>query len=251
MDWRRLCGFVARRLSPEEYLSLHLTASLVLCLALLGLFVVIARSMEEGKRLTKFDETVGLRLQAHREASPGTRQLFLGITQFGSVPVMAMLAIAGATWLLILRRRLLAFAWLFLPTGAAMLDAGLKQWFERDRPPFHDPSLHLSTQSFPSGHSMGSLVGYGFLAYVIVLFVPWRGLRLLAVVGLAVLILAIGFSRVYLGAHYLSDVLGGFTIGGCWLAASITGLEALRRRSSQRAAGAGTEGSSGSLEEDL
>ena len=76
---------------------------------------------------------------------------------------------------------------------------------------------------------MGSLIGYGLLAYFLVLLLPRTWQRILAVVVLSALVAAIGFSRIYLGAHYPSDVLGGYAVGGCWLAACISGLEMVRR----------------------
>src|SRR5439155_11355775 len=118
------------------------------------------------------------------------------------------------------------------PVGG-VLDVGLKNLFERERPLFRDLLIVETTKSFPSGHSMGSFFGYGLIAYFLVLMLPRVWLRVCAVCGLALLVLAIGFSRIYLGAHYCSDVLGGFAVGGVWLATCITAVETLRRRPSK------------------
>ncbi len=78
---------------------------------------------------------------------------------------------------------------------------------------------------------MGSLIGYGMLAYVlVVLVVQRRALRVGVVVGAAVLIVAVGLSRLYLGVHYFSDVVGGYAAGVLWLSACISGIEVARRR---------------------
>ena len=78
---------------------------------------------------------------------------------------------------------------------------------------------------------MGSLVGYGMLAYVLViLWVTDRTLRLFVVVATCVLVLAIGISRLYLGVHYFSDVIGGYAAGILWLTTCITGVELARRQ---------------------
>jgi undecaprenyl-diphosphatase len=77
---------------------------------------------------------------------------------------------------------------------------------------------------------MGSITAYGLLAYLALRVLHRRWLRVGLVALLASLILAIGFSRVYLGAHYLSDVIGGFALGGAWLTACISGIEVARRR---------------------
>ena len=105
---RGLKDFLGRRLSPEEDLGLHLTIGLVLSLCLLGVFVVIAHTVESQK--IEFDHAVGLRLEEHRKESPVMRRCFLFITEFGSFPMMTGLAIGGALVLTIAHRRLLAFA---------------------------------------------------------------------------------------------------------------------------------------------
>jgi undecaprenyl-diphosphatase len=221
---------MARRLAPEEYLGLHLTIGLLFCLSLLGIFSLIAHGVEDGAGLTRWDEEVDLGLHEFRETHPGVRSLFLGITQLGSVPAMTIVGLGVALWLLMQRRHLLPLVCLITLAGGGLLDAGLKLVFERDRPPFRDPAVVETTKSFPSGHSVGSAVGYGFLAYVGVRSLRSLWARVTLVAALAVLVALIGFSRIFLGAHYLSDVLGGYAVGGAWLAASISGLEVVRRR---------------------
>ncbi len=230
MKWQLVRAFLARRLSREAYLGLHLTLGLLLILCLVVLFAVIADSVEDRDRLVRLDNRLGLRLERDRLARPVARQTFLAVTWLGSVPAMTGLPLFGAVVLLMAGRRLLALVWLFASAGGGILDTVLKVLFERPRPAFRDPAINTTTLSFPSGHSMGAVVGYGFLAYVLVLALPRAWQRVLAVAVLGLLIVAIGFSRVYLGAHYLSDVLGGLTVGGCWLAVCILGVEVVRRR---------------------
>src|SRR5439155_11891206 len=207
MNWRRLGGFVARRLSREEYLGLHLTVGLLLSVCLVIVFGLLANSVERPEHLVRFDERLGGELAESRLTSPVLRQVFLGITQLGSFPAMSALALFGALVLLLRLRRLLTLVWVIAPIGAGLLDAALKIFFERRRPPFPDPAIHETTLSFPSGHSMGPPIGYGLLAYVLVLALPRFWQRCLAGAGLAGLVVIIGFSRIYLGAHYFSDVL--------------------------------------------
>jgi membrane-associated phospholipid phosphatase len=77
---------------------------------------------------------------------------------------------------------------------------------------------------------MGSLVAYGMLAYLLVREVHGRRRRLAVIACATLLILLIGLSRMYLGVHYFSDVIGGYAAGVVWLAACISGLEVVRRR---------------------
>jgi undecaprenyl-diphosphatase len=169
-------------------------------------------------------------LRDHRKAHPELRRIFLATTQLGSITGMTVVAVSVALVLIIRRRKTLALVWLMTLAGSGMLDAGLKLVFARDRPDFRDAAITENTASFPSGHSMSSVVGYGFLAYLLLRMVRHRWLRVTVVVAMVLLVLAIGFSRLYLGAHYFSDVIGGFALGGCWLTACISGTEAVRRR---------------------
>jgi undecaprenyl-diphosphatase len=117
--------------------------------------------------------------------------------------------------------------WLIAGAGAGLLNQALKYFYDRPRPPFKDLWVYESNQSFPSGHSLGSLVVFGLLAYLLALLLDWRG-RAAVLGGTGLLILTIGFSRIYLGAHYFSDVLGGFCVGAAWLGVCISAIESVR-----------------------
>lgn len=114
--------------------------------------------------------------------------------------------------------------------GGMLLNVLLKYTFQRARPRFDEPLLTLASYSFPSGHTSGAMLFYGFLAAYLVCALPRPGVRA-AVLGLAALMVAlVALSRVYLGVHYLSDVLAGIAFGGAWLAVCITAISTLRRR---------------------
>jgi membrane-associated phospholipid phosphatase len=114
--------------------------------------------------------------------------------------------------------------------GAELLDVILKLIFARPRPSLPDPLLALTSYSFPSGHAMGSMAFYGLLAYLAIQRLStWRW-RVAVVIAMVFLILLIGFSRMYLGVHYLSDVLAGYAAGFAWLVITITGVETIIRR---------------------
>jgi membrane-associated phospholipid phosphatase len=230
MNRKHLRGFVARRFTQGEYLGLHLRVGLLCSLCLLVAFALVAHSVQRGQYLLPFDQSLGLRLQADRQASPAVRTVFIAITELGSARALTGLTLFVGLLLLLRGRRLITLVWLIAPLGGALLDLGLKDFFQRERPLFRDGYIDTTSKSFPSGHSMGSLIGYGLLAYILVLVLPRAWMRVVAVSGSAVLVLAIGCSRIYLGAHYFSDVLGGYTVGGVWLVFCITALETIRRR---------------------
>jgi membrane-associated phospholipid phosphatase len=207
-------------------------APLGICLGLLSslLFLLIAMQVHGPTRLAQFDQEFGQRLAAHRLENAEARRLALAVTEAGSIAAMTCLAflLTVVVW----RRgmRGLALLCLLIPAGGGLLDLGLKTVIDRPRPEFKDVQVPEENESYPSGHSMGSLVGYGLMAYLIVLFLPRRGIRMVALGCLALLVLMIGFSRMYLGAHFFSDVLGGYALGTAWLVVWIIGMEHRRRR---------------------
>ena len=94
-----------------------------------------------------------------------------------------------------------------------LLNVGLKNVFTRPRPVFEEPLVHLSTFSFPSGHAVASTVFYGALCALVLAHARSPAARAAAIVATVVMVLLVCFSRVYLGAHYLSDVVAGVCVG--------------------------------------
>jgi undecaprenyl-diphosphatase len=230
MTRRHVNGFIARRLSSEEALGLHLTVGLLACLLLAAVFGLVAHAVVGEQALNDFDSHIGRALQAQRERAPEARHAMIVVTELGSPEAMAGLTVLVALALMMRRRRLLATVWLFALVATAVLNLGLKHAFGRDRPSFRDPIIDEATHSFPSGHSMGSVITFGLLAYFLLLALSDRREKVAVVLAAGTLALLVGFSRIYLGAHYFSDVVGGFAIGGAWLCACVSGLEVARRR---------------------
>ncbi|UOK59735.1 phosphatase PAP2 family protein [Bacillus sp. OVS6] len=96
--------------------------------------------------------------------------------------------------------------------------------FKRDRPTFN-PLITESGYSFPSGHSMVSFSFLGILAYLLTLMVKKKSLKVLIMALFFFIVFLIGFSRIYLGVHYPSDVIAGFAAGGAWLVICIVALK--------------------------
>ena len=149
---------------------------------------------------------------------------WLGAPVLSALLVIAIIALAWRRdWL---RAGALAAA----GVGGTALNYGLKALFHRGRPDFSSEFIHRASYSFPSGHAMDSIIVYGFLAFLLLERTTSPARRRLIVAAAAVLIVAIGFSRMYLGVHYLSDVVGGFLAGIVWLMVCIAGYEFLRVR---------------------
>jgi membrane-associated phospholipid phosphatase len=116
-------------------------------------------------------------------------------------------------------------------SGDVVLESVLKHAIQRPRPIYASAALHGNSFSFPSGHAMGSLVTYGMCAYLAATFWTKRSsTRLVVSVAASILVVAIGLSRLYLGVHYLSDVVAGYAAGTVWLTACATGCDIATRR---------------------
>jgi undecaprenyl-diphosphatase len=224
-------GFWARRLARDEWLGLHLSVGLLGLFLLLGLFSLLALEAN-GRQPPGVDEQIYERLRLHREASPVVRGLFLRITDLGGLSFLTGLVLIVAALLAWRRRSGLALVWVLAVFLGLQLNSRAKGLFERARPSGIDAQIHEPSYSFPSGHSMEAMIAYGMLGYLsLVMLPPRRWVRFTAIAVVVLLIVAIGFSRMYLSAHWFTDVLGGFTLGAAWLVLCITVLECERRRS--------------------
>ncbi|WP_437326598.1 phosphatase PAP2 family protein [Sorangium sp. So ce381] len=218
---------VLRELSAAEYLVIHLGLGLALSMAAL-VFVWLAEGVRDGEPIVGVD--LALARALHASSSSAGVAALRAFTLLGTFWALALLAVVVAAALLRRGRRVLAVGWLFALAGGGLLNTALKALFTRPRPTFADPLAVAAGWSFPSGHSMGTFVAFGMLSYLGLLFLRTLRARL-ALVALALgWTVAMGFSRMYLGVHYLSDVLAGFAAGTVWLAVCISGIEVARRR---------------------
>jgi membrane protein DedA with SNARE-associated domain/membrane-associated phospholipid phosphatase len=219
--------FLGQRFSRTEYLGLHLTVGMTLSLGALWLFGGISEDVIHHDPLTQFDLTVADLL--HRHGTAGLVKLAKAITLLGSPAFIAAWGSVVCVILLRQRRRTLLVGWIGALVGGVLLDLALKLAFRRPRPVWEDPYLAERGWSFPSGHAMGSLIAYGMLAYLLVLHLRSRGARAAVIATAILLVVAIGFTRLFLGVHYFSDIIAGYAAGTVWLAVCVSGLEVLRR----------------------
>jgi membrane-associated phospholipid phosphatase len=208
-------------------MGLHLTIGVLVIIGASWLFGGIAEDVVTGDPLTILDKNIAEWFHEHR--TPGLMATMQFVTDLASstwVTGMATLC-ALLLWWKRCWYRLLTLG-LVLP-GGMILSLLLKIAFHRHRPSFEDSFLLFSGYSFPSGHTMAAMLLYGLLAtFAVIALETWRW-RVGAVLGAIVMIFLVGFSRVYLGAHYLTDVLGAAAAGLVWLAFSLTAVDILRR----------------------
>jgi len=146
----------------------------------------------------------------------------LATTRIGDAPVLAAVTVLVALLLLVRRRWLLAAAWIAGVAGAGLLVRACKPFVARARP--LDGVVAEHGFSFPSGHSAGSLAVYGLLAWLLARQLR-PGRRAPVVLAAALLVLAVGVSRILLRVHFASDVLGGWLLALAWTACVVCAVE--------------------------
>jgi membrane-associated phospholipid phosphatase len=193
------------------------------------LFGYLATEVVEGE--TGVDHEVARTLHAH--ATPGWTDVFTVVTWLGNLTTLVAVLLVGTIFLA--RRRYyrdLQFL-LLAALGTKVLTEIFKWSFQRDRPFFPDPLATESTYSFPSGHSSMSMAIYGSLAIIVARRVTNTAARVAIVGGAALLIALIGFSRIYLGVHYLTDVIAGYALALGWMLVCVLALQLRWRRRDQ------------------
>ena len=213
--------------SAGARLATQLGAGALVLIAAAWGFGLIAQQVVSGAPLTVLDADIALWL--HRHAGPPWTALMLAITHLHSTVAVSCYAIAVAIFLARQRRWRSLVTVIVTVAGGLTLNVLMKLAFQRPRPSFDNPLLTLNTYSFPSGHVTGSTIFYGLcLAWVYrrTRLLRWR----LAALSFAIAALAlVGLSRMYLGVHYLSDVVAAFAEGIAWLALCLTALHAFWR----------------------
>jgi undecaprenyl-diphosphatase len=125
--------------------------------------------------------------------------------------------------------------------GTPLINRMLKQLFHRARPDLHR-LIEIGGYSFPSGHAMSAFAVYGILTFLLWRHIPTRLGRTALIMISSIFILMIGASRVYLGVHYPSDIIGGYFASGFWLAISIWFFQRYKEKRYERKNSSGSQG---------
>jgi undecaprenyl-diphosphatase len=152
------------------------------------------------------------------------------LTALGGISVLALFATVAVAFLLIQKKRLSAFMLVLGLIGGVALSEGLKAVFERERPPSAYQAVETINASFPSGHALLSTVFYLSLAVMLARAFPRRHLKIYVIaVGVTIAVL-VGLTRIYLAAHWATDVFAGWSIGAAWAMALWLVSHAIDRR---------------------
>ncbi|MBD1827889.1 phosphatase PAP2 family protein [Microcoleus vaginatus GB1-A2] len=193
-----------------------------LAVAALGMwgFATIAEDVLE-KESYAFDTSILLALrQLH---TPLGDRVMLGFTFLGEPNLLLVICLILGIVLLARNHRSESATIAFAGAGAIGLNLLLKKLFARDRPQLWERVVDVRFYSFPSGHAMISMVIYGLLGYFLATRFPKQGWFIYSLT--VVLVAAIGLSRLYLGVHWPTDVIAGYTAGLVWLITCILSLE--------------------------
>lgn len=169
--------------------------------------------------LASLDAQIATWLQGSGTASLTAFMLLVSLLHTHAAVLGIAAALALVFWLRGEKRWVLA-TFVVVPGGMAF-NALLKELIQRPRPVYEFPLVTLETYSFPSGHTAAATLLYGLLAAYLVRRTPSRSARAAIALGALALVALVGFSRMYLGAHYLTDVVAAASVALAWVALSL------------------------------
>lgn len=202
---------------------------LIATIGIVGLSVCLLTILILGKLFTEvleretfaFDTVILLWI--HQFANPVVDTIMLAITRLGDPSFVVIVVVVSFSILWLRRDRQEARIFLIACLGAFILNTGLKLCFTKHRPQLWHSLINETSYSFPSGHALGSLVLYGLIAYLLATNYP-KVSRLIYSLTV-IMIVAIGVSRLYLGVHWVTDIIAGYGVGFLWLTICICMLK--------------------------
>lgn len=217
-----------RRVAAPRFGARTLLAFLAFLVAAVPFALLLALVKTSYRPLVDIDDDVATRLHRVALAHPWFADTMRVISDIGKPVVWWAVLTLVAIWLVSRRFVRLASFVAVTAIGSGLLNLTIKAAVDRTRPSLPHAVAVATGKSFPSGHTQAAVVGYGILVLVFLPLVA-RRLRPLVVAAAVLMVLTIGFSRIALGVHYLSDVVAGLLVGGGWLLAMTAAFSAWRR----------------------
>lgn len=165
------------------------------------------------KEAFSFDKS--LLLWIHQFATPTLDRVFLSITALGNPEIVIIIFVSTIVWLGMKKRYSDGIRFFIICSGGVLINSVMKLFFAKPRPELWPRLIAEHSCSFPSGHAVGSMVIYGFIAYL--LGKEFQKYRVLIYAAAIMIIISIGVSRLYLGVHYPTDIIAGYGVGLLWL----------------------------------
>lgn len=217
--------FYTRWLSAEGYLGAHLVVGFAVALVAGVVFTEISGVVFTAQ--TTLEADAAAQRVASEIASPTLTAAMFALTRLGDTWLLTLLSIAVGVALGFSHSKRRLYAFIATMAGGSLLNLALKGYYQRARPFEIEPLATAHGFSFPSGHTMGSMLFFGSLAYVVYFTLETHhALRILGVILCIAATIVVGLSRVYLGVHYFSDVVAGWVAALCWIGVCLTGTEA-------------------------
>lgn len=209
-----------------------LALAALLIIGAIGIFADLAEDVQTADHITIVDLQLADWLHAH--ATPSLTQVMLVVSTLHDVLSMSILTILLASYLRWSGRRDWLPTLLLVVPGGIVINTLFKYVFERPRPFFTDPIVTLTSYSFPSGHVAGSTLFYGFVAVLLISRTDSLVRRAATVIGALLMVCLVAASRMYLGAHFFSDVLAAFFESFSWLGLCLLGMHVVRGKGAPR-----------------
>lgn len=228
---RFLAAAIKRTGNVATALGLLLIIGFVVAGAAAWIFTELAETVQAGATLGLDDAALHW-MAAHQ--SPIATTVALEVTALGTATVVILMTLVAGMFLALNDRRVSAILLIAATVGGMALNLLLKLHYHRPRPHIFPWETHVVSSSFPSGHAMNAIIVYGTIAYIAASLTRRTSIRAVTQILAATVIIAICASRVYLGVHYPSDVVGGFIIGMAWAVFCVTAFGAFQRIRLQR-----------------
>lgn len=224
-------SFLRGRVTREAFIGLPLTILAVAFILILALFGGITEDVINADPIVRLDARVAAFFATYRE--PGLAEVFVWLTLLAKGQVVGAIAVAAGAIFLLWGERHRIVPLLVTVLGAEATMQAVKRLVDRPRPGLEFAYYLEKSFSFPSGHATQAMALYGFLVYALARAARTWTRRVPIILAGLLVVLSVGLSRMYLGVHYLSDVLGGYLVGLLWLIIGIALAEFLRSRPSQ------------------
>jgi membrane-associated phospholipid phosphatase len=223
---------LAQRFDPTRFYGRPLTAIILAFAASLFLFGGLLQDIVEQESIVLFDARFSSLIASLRD--PILTQFFYAMTFIGQGPTAVVMVSILLIVLFLYKKRIYIPGLLISVIGSETMDSLIKLYVHRPRPTGPIPLFTETSFSFPSGHATIAVALYGFLIYIFYRVSSKRRERIGAAIIGGFVILGIGASRIYLGVHFFSDVMGGYLLGFLWLLIGIGLIEWLERNRNKK-----------------